>query len=302
MKLRYKKLASALFALGLTSTATAAVGNDASSEQNSAWSFGFDYLLLQPVSNGLDFSGNTFGVPGVADSLEPGFNKSAIRLAAGYELGDGRDVNLNWIHLFGGNTSENFELESDLFTLDVNGKYKFDAVNLELGQTIVTGQRSNIRIFGGLQFARIGTELSGTLNVLDNDGDVTDSTALGSYESNLFAIGPRLGVEGNYQIVDNVSVVASAATSLLVGSLKTKDIDNEGVSTETYDKRTIVPGFEGKLGLRYSQAVGNDGTVSAELGYQVASYINAVKSQAGNTENFGLQGAYLSLKWTGDLV
>jgi len=288
MKLRYKKLASAFIALGLTSAANAAAINDTvnSSQQDAAWSFGVDYLIAQPVAD-------AWGI----GSLEPKFNSSAIRLEAAYELGDGRDVNLNWTHLFSKNTSETFEIPGT-GALDISERYKFDVVNLELGQTIITGERSNIRIFGGLQFARIGSEL-GTAVVFDDDGlpvSINDT-----FESNLFAVGPRLGVAGNYQIVDNISVVASAATSLLVGNVKSKIID-EGTTTELSDQRTIVPGFEGKLGLSYDQAVGSDGTVSVEAGYQVASYINALKSQYAGNENFGLQGVYLSLKWTGDLA
>lgn len=287
MKLQYKKLFSALVALGLTSTANAAASDDInSSQQNAAWSFGVDYLIAQPIANGWGDG-----------SLEPKFDSSAMRLEGAYELGDGRDVNLNWTHLFSKNATGVFEL-SDTEVLDLSEKYKFDTLNLELGQNIVTGQRSNVRIFGGLQFARIGSDLGATItsNIGEEPVVISDS-----YESNLFAVGPRLGVAGNYQIINNVSVVASAATALLVGKLKTKVIDEE-ITTELSDERTIVPGFEGKLGLRYEQAVGNDGAVSAELGYQVASYINALKPPVSDDKNFGLQGVYLSLKWTGDLA
>ncbi|MEE9451810.1 MAG: Lpg1974 family pore-forming outer membrane protein [Gammaproteobacteria bacterium] len=319
MKLQFTQLTGALVALGLAGVANAAALNDAQ-ENNTAQdepglSFAAEYLLVQPVSDGLEARGADFIgqiIPG--ENLQTKLNNSAFRLEGLYKFGDGRDVKIDWTHLIGKNITGNFELTDRPDSapndfLSTKGKYKFDAVNLELGQTLYASERTSYRIFGGVQLARIGTDSSVTYNTFtrNNDGDFApnEPVALESYKSSVFAVGPRLGAQGKVGLIDNFSITGTIAASLLVGDLK-HEVTTPTSATETTTvkttERAIIPALETRVGLLYDLPSFDGNDVSVELGYQAASYSNAIKSNiSGTRENFAYQGPYLSVRWAGDI-
>ncbi len=129
-------------------------------------------------------------------------------------------------------------------------------------------------------------------------------------------IGPRIGLGAEYDIGWNVKLVSHTSASLNVGNIKATTSSNfvDGESTDSL--RTVVPGLEGNLGVRYDYDLGRgDSVLSTEIGYQAIGYFNSFSgtrdafsngindpTSINSPSSYGNQAVYLKLGYNGGLV
>jgi len=248
-------------------------------------------------------------------------------------------LNLNWYHL---DRSKNQavalgtgQVFSDTLTqqwaggttVSFNGSSKWDDVNLEFGQHVDMGEFVNLRIHGGVEYARIN--ISSTVNGSLGAGNenityspVTGFAALGDQipvgrtqsvtsRSTYNGFGPRVGTDFGYGWNNGFDVYAKGAMAMLVGTSKytrTSLVAVNGVGSASSTSTTITPELEAKLGAKYTYAMAQ-GDLSLDIGWMWVNYFNALHSApigyAGGTRavsDFGLQGPYLGLKWVGNVA
>lgn len=217
-----------------------------------------------------------------------------------FHWGLGRDIKLNWYHY--GRTTEReifFPVPAlpDESYLSTEFRVKWDAVNIEFGQTVVFGPLTNMRIHMGSQYTRIGHDI-----YINND-DVF--TAADTLQTSLHAFGGRLGVEITRNLTNCLSLYIENAGSVLVGrnEFHTRTYGNIDIfGRSTLNKVEIVPEFEGKIGGRVKYELAQ-GDFNLDVGFMANKYFDAqlFKTVSGNTNtvDFGLYGAFLRFNYIG---
>lgn len=153
------------------------------------------FLYLQPSSGNLEYATLVSPLP----APSPHWENQAITpdLSPAFNVGvrffldcPGNDIQASWTHL---NTDESasvladplqfvgpaFEIGPDAGNYRIafgTAHYAFDAINLDVGHTLASDGPFDVRIFGGLQMARISQELTGTYSSLDGTLSRTDAT------------------------------------------------------------------------------------------------------------------------------
>lgn len=252
--------------------------------EKTAWEIGAYGIDLQP-SLGTPFDAFSY-VPGTTldQPILPNWNWG-FNVEAGYHFGSGKDINLNW-YQNNGNA-----------TMIENGKFKsnWDAANAELGQSINLSSNQTLRVFGGVQYARIYT-------------DIRDSTSK-IFMSSLFnGFGPRAGMDMKYNLATNFGIYAKAATALLTGNSSYNVLGLLG----GYNRRVIAE-LEAKLGADYTYEIAQ-GAFTVDAGYMWFNYFNAVQGLSANTladksnsvsvkvlGDYSASGPYVGLKYVGNV-
>jgi hypothetical protein len=180
----------------------------------------------------------------------------------------------------------------------------------------------DLRVFGGLQFARIGEELTASFQTLDaitQNGYTNESLFTGA--------GPRIGVKAE-RGVGHFDLLGEIAGSVLLGSMKSR-LDFSAISpmypvtpnTQSItspDITRVVPCIDSRFGTGYTISTANHGNVRFEVGYQLAVYVSAINEYSisqvvvpANVQGVGVflrtetplqndftaHGPYLSCKW-----
>jgi hypothetical protein len=345
-----KRFSLGLAAVGLTASlgAYAALPTSAAPFQVNipnfapGWEFNLTALYLRPSNNDEDYTIVTNTSPLTeftynVKAVDPGFDW-AIGVGLGYIFPDsGNDIRAAWIHFFEHNNTSSvlvdedgaehvgptFDTDFDTAFDDASGteEFKYDAVDLDVGQFINLGTRLQLRLFGGLRFAHIERDFDTVQEELSS----FDDTFLDTDNNSTFSgIGPLFGVDSEFHLGHCVGLVAHFDTALLVGDVKSSDtftaphisssltLIDTTTSTTSDDLTRIVPGFDAKLGLDWSIPFDCDSWFTVELGYQVTEYIDVFDrhepdevAQSTNsvvnfdstqrvTSNFSFDGPYLS--------
>ncbi len=323
-KFGIKKIVLALAGLGLTGTAFAAITPDSAFSNPTPTGYGWHITAmgdwLRPSTDNLEFAsvdsatststtnGSNFVFSGNGNAVEPNYD-----FGYGFELGmqipgTTDDITVNWQQLDTHNTNnasipgpnstivlpdlnDGFTAASGKATLD------YDAVNLEFGHTAFDGPWT-VRPFAGLQYARIkgNMDTTGTGSSTSGVSPSTSTTNVVDFvdeDGTFHGIGPRVGVDGKYNLGYGFGVVGEAAAELLVGTsnatLNSSDVattgfssggsssvDTEGLSINPDEQHTVVPGFEAKAGLSYDQVINPSLCLGIEAGYYVADYVHAL--------------------------
>jgi len=315
--LNLKKTAVAVLAFGSSAVFAGTMGpvctagNVTVPCERNAWAFGVQALYLKPTydsnigSYSLTSSPSTVSI----QQNDPDWNWG-FKLEGAYHFSTGNDLDLNWYHLGGKSettrststvtvpgTSTQITNASDAFTL----KPRWDAVNLEFGQHVDFGEFKNIRFHGGVQYARIKTEMA-HVGIAG-----TAATAYRLSNSMTFnGFGPRIGADMSYDLGNGLAVYANGATAILAGTSKGSTVVPTLASLAlptTYNgsRTAIVPEVEAKLGLTYTYAMAQ-GDLSLDVGYMWVNYFKAQQSLATSDSDFGLHGPFAGLKWVGTVV
>lgn len=318
--------------------------------------FTLEGLYLQPTESDLDYAGvantvsssPTFVTNADVETLNPDYN-FGFRVGLGYVFPDsGNDVQLSWFH-FDNDTTDNanflgsdtgsgvvitpvfgfWELESADSSVAASSRQdvQVDAIDLDVGQYISIGTRLTARLFAGLRYAQVKSDITNTYSgnfPEEADEDEVDSVTgaeVDYFNSKFNGIGPRFGVDTSYNVWDCFGVVGHFAAAFLVGQVESST--NASFSTTTTDSgfstvtgsslsvtadnsTRVVPVFDAKLGLDYSWPFANDTSrLSIEAGYQWTQYIDVVDhleangsgSFVRNTSSLGFNGPYLSLNY-----
>ena len=254
-------------------------------------------LFLQPGSGNLEYGTLVTPLPIATpnwsnQSLSPNFDP-AFRVGARYMPNESNDIELNWTHL---NTTTNASFsaaptqmvgppyligpESALYK-NANGdvQFAYDSVNLDGGHTFCAECPFQLRVFGGVEVARIRQNLTGAFQSPDGTASTADTT------NSLFTgAGPRLGMKGQYAIGDfqflgevaGAALVGTAKSSINFSTLSPALVGPNNQSLTSPSATQVIPSIDARLATAYVFPPSNYGLFRVEMGYQAAVYFNAV--------------------------
>ena len=324
--LNLKKTAVAVLALGSSAVfagtmgPVCAPGNVTVPCERTAWDVGAQALYFQPA---YAVQGN---YPGVVENLANGaVTYNAINPAwqwgfmveGSYHFGMGNDINVNWYRIHNTNNySRTFETNAAASNVVVNPgsasvNPQWDQVDVELGQHVDFGDMKFIRLHGGVEYARVATNVSTQINAIARDE---------SRSSVYNGFGPRGGVDATYELGNGFGVYGKGAGSVLVGTGSTNSstfLNSVATRSSSYSRTTIVPELEAKLGFTYDYAMAQ-GDVTLDVGWMWANYFNAQASVSDTPDargpagfrqatgaafnnDWGIQGLYFGAKWVGNV-
>jgi hypothetical protein len=254
-------------------------------------------LFLQPGAGNLEYGTLVTPLPIATpnwsnQSLSPNFSP-AFRVGARYMPGESNDVELNWTHL-STTTNASFSAaptqmvgppyligpESALYK-NANGdvQFAYDSVNLDAGHTFCAECPFQLRVFGGVEVARIRQNLTGTFQSPDGTASTADTT------NSLFTgAGPRLGIKGQYAIGDlqflgevaGAALIGTAKSSINFSTLSPALVGPNNQSLTSPDATQVIPSIDARMATAYVFPPSNYGLFRIEMGYQAAVYFNAV--------------------------
>jgi hypothetical protein len=283
---------------------------------------GFEYniaaLWLQAGASNLNYVIYNKALPAQSPSwneqeLQPSF-ATAFALGIRYIFSNtkGTDVNLNWTHL-DSTTSSSIAADNATYFLgpdyeigpagipirNATGKatFRYDVVNVDIGQFVQFGQFVDMRFFGGLSTGFLRENVSSTYS-----GN-TGGTYAGPFNvnqqvtSNFTGVGPRAGIHADISTNSAFGFIGEAAASALIGSLYSKTSYTSSAQqllvlfgqTSNYQTiidqsvHQIIPGFDAKLGITYRHVFANNAIFTTTAGYQAAVYINAISQYLPST-------------------
>ncbi len=161
----------------------------------------------------------------------------------------------------------------------------YDAANLNAGHTFCADCPFQLRVFGGVEFARLGENVTGAFQSgATSHSDTTSSLFTGA--------GPRVGARGQYN-VGQFQFFGEAAGAGLIGTsqsginfttasplLSAIGITTNNQALTSPNATQVVPSFDARLGAAYAFPLSDYGFFKIELGYQVAVYFDAVNEYA----------------------
>jgi hypothetical protein len=254
-------------------------------------------LYMQPGGGDLEYGTLISPLPITTpnwsnQSLTPKFSPT-FRVGARYMPSTTDDFEVNWTHL---NTTATASFlagptqmvgppyligpESTLYAIGQGAvKSAYDAANLDGGHTFCVECPFQLRAFGGVEFARIGQNLSGLFQS-------ADGTASSGYTTNsLFTgAGPRLGIKGQYDL-GAFQLIGEFAGAGLIGTSQSRinfttlspalvGINNQVLTSP--NSTQVIPSIDARLATAYNFAPSTYGQFKIEVGYQAAIYFNAI--------------------------
>ena len=319
---------------------------------DSRYEISASFLLLQPTSSSLDYGIHTQPLPAVTpkwliQSINPDYT-AAFDVGLGYVFPQSaNDIQLLWAHLsqsksdgviaptndFIGPFYEIGPNAQNMQNLEGDSQFKYNLINLDVGQFVNFGCRLRTRMFTGISSVFINQHLNSSYSgVAANPLFNLSTDNISKYSG----VGPRFGLLSTYQFTPRFGLVAQIAGSAYMGRLRSTmeilgssavltglGIPLNSQSIKTGSANRVVPGADGKLGLNYSFAFNHDSLLKVEAGYQFATYFNAIKEvypstlaqlgpfitpiQAGSIyvgtmgqsqSNFGVGGPYLKASFS----
>lgn len=211
------------------------------------------------------------------------------------------------------NLNEQFVLPTDaLETVTGAGSFvhgsegqHYVSSDLLFGQWHRSATLLDSHLFGGVRYLNLHAKSTGTY--YDTNTGVTQSLEMHSY---LEGIGPRVGAEESLHLGWGISVIAEAGLSIVVGEI---DSDTEalnpaspsGVNTVNDEEVRVSPEGDARFGVDYVFNFTDTMSASAQLGYQVVTYLNAIDKNyidviTPNSDiqssNFGYRGPYFRMQ------
>jgi hypothetical protein len=258
--------------------------------------FNASLLFLQPGAGDLEYGTLVSPLPALSphwnnESLTPKFSP-AFRIGARYMPDPSNDIELNWTHL-NNTTNGSFSAvgsqmvgppyligpESGMYSLaNGNVKFAYDSVKFDGGHTFCADCSFQLRVFGGVEVARIGQDLTGLFQSPDgaaSNGYTTNSLFTGA--------GPRLGLKGQYDL-NNVQFIGEFAAAGLIGTSQSRiNITTTSptlVGNSQYlsspNATQVIPSIDARLATAYSFPATDYGKFRIELGWQASVYFDAV--------------------------
>ena len=254
-------------------------------------------LYLQPGAGDLEYGTLVTPFPIATpnwsnQSLTPKFSP-AFSVGARYMPNAFNDIELSWTHLnsttngaFSGTPTqmvgppfligpEANEYKNGQGTV----KFTYDSVKLDGGHTFCAECSFQLRAFGGVEFARIGQNLSGSF--LDPDGSASMSYTT---PSTFTGAGPRLGLKGQYALGDfqfigevaGAGLIGTSQARINVSTISPAIVGPNNQSLTSPNATQVVPSIDARLATAYAFPANNYGQFKIEVGYQAAVYFDAV--------------------------
>lgn len=301
-------LAASSFAVAGTMGAVCTPGNVMVPCEAKQWSFGMDALYLQTVTSGARAYGATLPNQFVElnDDWDWGF-----RAEAAYKYNTGNDVSVSWLHY--SNTDQqagvlvpSLPLGFPSVVETASSENRIDQVNAVAGQQVIANEANSMRFYAGLQYANIQ-------HYINHDYAAT-VPQLGLVSADIYdnadfkGVGPVIGMNYQYLLSPQFSVVADGSTALLYGATRLStgavlDPFHLVIAPGYNSKKITVPAFEAKLGVNYAHNMAQ-GSLNLQGGYRVVDYFNVLQSRTSTgavvSADYALYGPYVGLKYVGN--
>lgn len=288
-----------------------------------------EFLYLQPTTERLDYAivdpedtpaplniepdaGSTL------ESIEPDF-EPGFRVAAGYEFpGTRLDVGLRFAYL-DAKTSESINEppggeivvpisvsrtgREDADRAEAEYELDYRVLDLEVGQKFEVGDRIDLRLHGGVRYAKLDQEFTGRYF-----GDNFQAAFPGEVKmkTDYWGIGPRIGADGDWQIGAGFGIFGGLATSLLVGEFENEfsqnrtraapDVSGKPRGVKEKTDAQIVPVIEANAGLRWAKDFG-DNELWVKAGYEIQEWFDAtnfMQLPSGTAGNGGVDSQVIN--------
>lgn len=254
-----------------------------------------DLLYWRPYLTGVELG---FGTGSIAQTtvgdtqvivsdefdIDPKFNwDCGYRVAAGYEMANHWGVGAEYTHFKGDGQRSSFD-NGDITS---RGKFnvKLDQVDLLLGYDYSYNSDFSIKPFIGVRGARIEDSVKGlittqlTIDGVPALGEIRDFNHRQDYR----AIGPILGLYGDYNIGCGVGIYGSAAASLLYGRIHVNMDDATLLGTLTSTAiftsnsrhlHSFDPNADLALGIFWKTDLFECAKLNMKLGFEHHEYFN----------------------------
>ncbi len=162
------------------------------------------------------------------------------------------------------------------------------------GQKINVGHKLALHAAAGLCYARTNSEIKAYYKGENNQqGHIEVDNENVKLTSDFSGIGPRLALDGNYDLTHGFEIIGGIGGSLLAGTLDTKYSTNEitkwwdgttwHVSTDatTRDNKSkdhIVPECDAQLGVNYTHRFANSSSLIVGAGWKITHYFNVIEN------------------------
>ncbi len=159
---------------------------------------------------------------------------------------------------------------------------RYDSVNLDAGHTFCADCSFRLRVFGGVEVARVGQTLSGSFQSPDgtaSHGYTTDLSYTGA--------GPRLGLRSQY-VLGDAQFIGEVAGAGLIGTSQGRidfsttspalGVNNQSLTSPNATQ--VVPSIHAKLATAYAFPSSSYGQLRIEAGWQASVYFNVVSQYA----------------------
>lgn len=192
-------------------------------------------------------------------------------------------------------------------------KFAYDAVNFDFGQYISVGAPLTVRLFGGLSYARIQEKLISSFYGTPPPAGTPFPASVPIYlslnnTSTFSGVGPRLGIDTNYQSRRGLRFTGQLAGNLLIGPTQPAQYEFTATSPElaavgipvNYEFISSKQVFHAiwaanaRLGLGFSRCLGSGVLLTVDGGYMAAVYANALGGYETNNNVLALQIGSLS--------
>lgn len=260
--------------------------------EQTKWDFGVEALYLRTTGDSFLSSISTAGIA-VNNNRQFFYNPAwgwGIRLEGGYHFGTGNDLSVSWAN-FGRSTE--FGDDATALTLGATAYYvrhAFNIVNIETGQTLLFGEKFETRAHIGIQYANFSERWRYDAirpTILEPTADVK-----------LDGWGPRVGIDLDYSIFDDLSFYGRGALGLIYMSRFISggnDANFFAGGNHMLHTRILVPENDIKLGLKYTERLAQ-GELSAKVSWYNIAYLNAGVEDA----TYSWSGLSFGLNWLGN--
>lgn len=337
MKNNIKCISLALMTLSLSAPVLAGSGSPFAvtvPNQQGGFTVGADLLYLRPsapnnsynavIGSDTDPSALGLAFPVTINNLNPGYHWSFDLMAAYRIPCTGNDISLTWTHLGNINDSKSTTVPFDItdipgttLTAESNAKFKYDAVDLDLGQRVNIGDYFNLRLLAGVRYADLQQNVNNFYSIVNPIIDPPVGLALAIDQSSEFkGIGPQMGLEGRYCFGYGFGIDASSTLSAIVGRVDSDaqinvagplaglaPPDSLTINIDQDRKTRVVPALDANLGVDYTFNLNNcsRSSIVVQAGYKVIHYWNVshiLFNNAGpnNATSISFDGPYVGIK------
>jgi hypothetical protein len=282
----------------------------------SGYEFTFAALGLQPGATNLNYVINNKNLPAQSPTwreqeLQPTYS-FGFMLAGSYLFPHGRDITLDWTHLYN-NTSANLNAASASYFLgpdfeigpfgltDRNATgsatFKYDVINLSAGQKVNFGSHVQMRFFGGLSNVYLREQVNANYYGVQSGVLSGPFYTKPQVTANYYGIGPRAGADAMFECDNGWGIFGEMAASALIGysyaktnfissapfllAVYNQTVNNQFISDQNV--KQVIPALDGKLGVSYKHDFMKGTKLKVAAGYQAAVYVNALNEYLPET-------------------